>query len=381
MKVLFWITTITILIQINTFAQIQAMPEDSLQQKLEEIAEQYHIPGATIAFFSSDSILNIGKTGVRQLGQSSAVQIDDKFHLGSNTKAMTAFAAAVLVEKGLIKWDSRFFDLFPELRAESRPEYLQITLEDLFRHRAFIRPFTDGDEFDAIPQVVKGNVIQTRLDWTRDLLKMEPVSIDSNLSFTYSNAGYAIACTMLEKVTGKEYETIIQDYVFTPLNINGGFGWPNEKDDNQPWGHATEEGDSTISTMGPKHEYKLGKIISPAGDIHMSILDYIKYLQTNMKGFRGVDNLLSKETYQYLIEVNEEYQRYAMGWGVGKVKLAGKRNTFVTHSGSGGTYYCQTCIIPELNIGLCIMMNAGDEEHEEAARALRNFLLRYVNAQ
>ena len=40
--------------------------------------------------------------------------LDDRFHLGSNTKAMTALLAAILVEEGALRWDSSMAEVFPE---------------------------------------------------------------------------------------------------------------------------------------------------------------------------------------------------------------------------------------------------------------------------
>ncbi len=45
--------------------------------------------------------------------------INDKFHIGSNTKAMTTFIIAKYVEKNKLKWDTKFFDLFSDWKANN----------------------------------------------------------------------------------------------------------------------------------------------------------------------------------------------------------------------------------------------------------------------
>ena len=51
-------------------------------------------------------IIASGAVGVRALGRDVPVTIDDRFHLGSDTKAMTATLAGMMVDKGKLRWDS-----------------------------------------------------------------------------------------------------------------------------------------------------------------------------------------------------------------------------------------------------------------------------------
>jgi CubicO group peptidase (beta-lactamase class C family) len=76
--------------------------------------------------------------------------LNDRFHIGSNTKAMTAFIIAKYVENGKLKWTTKFFDFFPKWKSKSKPEYANITLQDLLSHKAGIQPF-QGEDDPKIP--------------------------------------------------------------------------------------------------------------------------------------------------------------------------------------------------------------------------------------
>src|SRR5690348_12810165 len=75
-----------------------------------------------------------------------AAAADNSFHLGSNTKAMTATLAAIAVERGLLDWSS------------SAPAVLDmegshgVTLERLLAHAAGVRPLTEDDELAGLPR-------------------------------------------------------------------------------------------------------------------------------------------------------------------------------------------------------------------------------------
>jgi len=97
--------------------------------------------------------------------------LDDRFHIGSNTKAMTGFLAGSLVEKGLIQWETRILEVFPEMRSASNEAYVPKTLRDLLCHRARILPFKNESEFDPVPEF-EGTAIDKRKTFTAWLMSM-----------------------------------------------------------------------------------------------------------------------------------------------------------------------------------------------------------------
>ena len=80
----------------------------------DSIRKVYNIPELNYAVVSSDSILEMYSLGYKKIGSDRKSDIHDLFRIGSNTKAITGFIAALLVKEGKISWDTRFFDLFPE---------------------------------------------------------------------------------------------------------------------------------------------------------------------------------------------------------------------------------------------------------------------------
>jgi CubicO group peptidase (beta-lactamase class C family) len=110
-------------------------------QFADSIRIAYKIPELSYAVIDSKTILEIAAIGKHSTELPDTATIDDRFHIGSNTKAMTAFIIAKYVEKGKLKWDTQFFDIFPEWKKNSNVEYHKITLQDLLSHRARIQPF------------------------------------------------------------------------------------------------------------------------------------------------------------------------------------------------------------------------------------------------
>ena len=180
-----------------------------LQKFSDSLMIKYNIPELAYSVISVDSILELQTLGFHRAdlkNQQSKATILDYFHLGSNTKAITGFIAAYLVEENKIKWTTKFFDLFPSWKKQSNPAYYEITLADLLSHRAKIQPYTSGLEFQELPEFV-GNKSEQRKQFSKYLLFEKPVKNKEKV-YNYSNAGYSIAALMLEKVSGKTWEQL-----------------------------------------------------------------------------------------------------------------------------------------------------------------------------
>src|SRR3954464_13541021 len=97
-------------------AAVEGGPED-LKELLSSFRETSGLPAIAAAVMKSGKVLAAGAVGVCKAGTTTPVTLANKFHLGSDTKAMTATVAAMFVEEGKLKWDQTLADLFPE-RAE-----------------------------------------------------------------------------------------------------------------------------------------------------------------------------------------------------------------------------------------------------------------------
>ena len=85
---------------------------DDLAPQLEEIRQESALPGMAAVAFRWNTMLGIGVSGVRKSGEEVPLTTADKFHLGSITKSMTATLAAMLVERGSLKWETRVGDVW-----------------------------------------------------------------------------------------------------------------------------------------------------------------------------------------------------------------------------------------------------------------------------
>jgi CubicO group peptidase (beta-lactamase class C family) len=339
-------------------------------RKIDSMRVVYHFPSVAYGVIRNDSIIVLNAVGYRDSETMEKSQPLDHYNIGSNTKAFTGFLAAKLVEEGLINWDTRFFDLFPEFKAESNPAYFEMTLKQLLSHRARMIHFNQNSEVYPIIDTYEKTISDSlspalkRYYLIREVLKHQPLPPGGEGMDNYSNAGFIAAALMLEKVTGKSWESLISK-LSDDLNLEIHVGWPNDVDIHQPKGHInpkiwqldinkelipiTEE----LKMVHHNHQYIL--LTAPCGDLCITLKGFLKFLQLNIDGMNGKSNYLKSETYRQLLDA---FPVYSMGWWIEPVDSYLKYG----HRGSNGTFYSFAGFSPEHKVGMVVMVNTYKEE-------------------
>ncbi|TDW48555.1 CubicO group peptidase (beta-lactamase class C family) [Flavobacterium sp. 270] len=337
-------------------------------QYADSIRKVNDIPEISYAVITADKILEINALGFHSTALKDPASLTDRFHIGSNTKAMTAFVIAKYVEKGKLKWNTKFFDLFPDLKKASKPEYYAITLQDLLSHRGRIQAFQG--ENDTIVPNFKGNSQEKRNQFGAFVLTLKPVALTDKTKYVYSNAGYTLATMMLEKVIGKSWEQLINKVFNEDLKMNVKFSWPENQLAKDTWGHSFEN--NKLVPVPSNTDYHLD-FTEPSGDLNLTLQDYIRFIQLNIQGLQGHNNYLKASTYKIIHKGVEEY---SLGW----FNSYENDQDFSTHAGTAGTYYTLVSIDRKKYIGYIIFTNSFSETTVNGVRLLMRKLKKdYTN--
>src|SRR5204862_2656753 len=163
----------------------------SLNPVLEPIRARFGLPALAAAVVQNGKIVASGAVGTRRAGTLIPVTIDDRFHIGSDTKAMTSLVAAMLVEGGRIRWDSTVAEIFSELTATMDSDVKAVTLEQLLSHTSGIPSDNDGQTkllHQSFAQEHK-NLDELRY-WVIEALIKQPLQSKPGAKFAYANMGY-----------------------------------------------------------------------------------------------------------------------------------------------------------------------------------------------
>ncbi|MFV0605045.1 MAG: serine hydrolase domain-containing protein [Niabella sp.] len=327
-------------------------------QYADSIRRISNIPELSYAVVTENSISEIQALGKHSINLNDSATLNDRFHIGSNTKAMTAFIIAKYVENGKLKWTTKFFDIYPEWKYNSNSEYYNITLQDLLSHRARIQPF-QGENGHVIPEF-KGTKQEKRKSFGKFVLSLNPVEIDTINKFTYSNADYTLATLMLEKVTKKSWEQLAQKVFNKDLKLNVKFSWPENQKIKDTWGHSFEN--DKLIPVSSNTDYHLD-YTEPSGDINICLKDYVKYIQLNLQGLKGQNNYLTAKTYQF---IHKAIDNYSLGW----YNIYENGKELSTHSGTAFTYYSIVHIDRINGKAYIIFTNSFNQDTQQGVRLL-----------
>jgi CubicO group peptidase (beta-lactamase class C family) len=345
---------------------------DPTSQMLETIRLKHKFPALAAAVVVNGKIVSTNAVGFRKHGGAEAVTVNDKFHIGSVTKSMTATVAAMLVEQGKISWTSTIGESFSDLGEQLHPDYRGVTLEQLLAHR--------GGAPGSAPKVLwtkawnaGGPPDEQRLEFVKGILARKPEA-KPGAKYIYSNQGYAIAGVMLEQAAQKPWEELMRAMLFEPLGMNSaGFGAPATPGNvDQPWGH-TKGLLAGLEPVPPGPKADNPPAIGPAGTVHCSLPDLARYVAAHLAGEQGASRLLKPASFKKLhTPVGDDY---ALGWVVLERKWAGGRA--LMHNGSNTMFYIVVWMAPERNCAVIVATNMGKEAFagcdEAAGKLIQQF--------
>ena len=342
-----WLTLTLLAGLVLSRADGQTSPTSVTAQTLEAIRKKQVLPALAVVVVKGGKICDRAAVGVRKFGDPTPVTTNDLFHIGSCTKSMTATLAGMFVQEGKLRWDTTIATVLPELKGTMNPQYAAVTLEQLLTHRGGV-PGSPPPAAWAQAAKQQGAITQQRSEFIAAVLRQPPQAAPGT-KMIYSNQGYTIAGVMLEKITGKDWETLITERLFTPLHMTtASFGVPGTKGRvDQPWGHARKDGQvKPVQSDNPP-------AIGPAGTVHCSLDDLARYVMFHLNEGKG-GGLLKADAFRKL-HTPPEGGDYACGWIVTKRGWTG--GNALMHSGSNTMWYLVMWLAPERDFAVITATN------------------------
>lgn len=336
----------------------QERTDRELSNVLATIVSETGVPGLGAAAFDSNGVIDIAVSGVRQRGDLTQLTVDDRFHLGSNTKAMTAVLFARLNEQGSgVAFDTTLAEAFPDV-ADIHDEYAGVTMAQLMTHTGGVPSQPDIDETILDLSATEGRALDT------ELVLSEPPEVPPGTVARYSNTGYVMVGAALESATGQTWEDLMWDQVFEPLGMDScGFGPPGvEGEFDEPRGHGPT-GLPVYADNPP--------LLGPAGTVHCSMNHWGVFLVELLKGLRGESDFLTQTSVEQLFEPATEPvegipgAQNVLGW----VAFDDPQGTVYWHNGSNTFWFSQAAIVPEIDAAILVVTNEAGAGQQAADMA------------
>ncbi len=327
---------------------------------VDSVRRAYGLPAMGGAIITSTGTEALAVAGTRRADRGPAVTVDDKWHIGSNLKAITAALAATVVDQGTLSWSTTIAAAFPELAATIRPEYRDVTLGDLLSHRGAIRNDPPVSAFAGTTAAAQRESLTA---WALAAAPVGPVGI-----FAYSNLGYVLAAAMIERAAPGGYEALLAGRLLQPLGV-AGLGWGPQAAagaSDQPVAHSFQNR-GWVPCEGCDNPPGL----SAAGRAHLPLGDWAKVIRGFLLADAGVSALIKPATGRELftgrVPLNGT-DSYGLGWVLVTRGWAGGRAA--AHEGSNTVNHSVAWLGLDRGIGFIAVTNAADLTTGRTGQAL-----------
>ncbi len=305
--------------------------------------------------------------GVRKLGDPAKVDEHTLFPIGSNTKAFTAAALAMLVDEGKLHWDDRVVDKLPGFRMYDAYASSEMTVVDLLVHRSGLG-LGEGD------LMMFPTTDRTRAELVHDIRYLKPAH-SFRSGYDYDNVLYIVAGQLVEAVSGQRWEDFVQQHILDPLQMRDTQTSIDKRTSDQVALHAK----NTTEVRGVGKQAVLttvmtGDVFAPAGALRVNAVDMGQWLKLQLdRGRFGTDRRLFSAasatmlwTPQTLIPISPvpaeialakpEFDAYALGLEVQDYR----GHKIITHLGGVLGGVSAVVIVPDKHAAFAIMLNSED---------------------
>ena len=306
--------------------QATALPtQEDLQQKVDDARREAGLVALGAVVANSDGeILGLAVSGERRKASNDPVLPEDAWHIGSNTKMLTALLYGRLVEQGEAKWGATLPELLPDLADGMDPAWTDITIEHLLSHRSGLAA-NPGTLWFVTARFSEEDTKTQRTSLAEGFLAEPPSGTPGE--FEYSNLGYMIAGAALDRIAMRlgedDYETLFLKRL-VPDEESWGFGPPPKGIE----GHA--EGFFGLKARGKGPGADNPPALAPAGTLHVPLAAHARFVSD----FLAKDDTEAK----LLTPFPDVSSDYALGWivdtvaGFGAVYAHNGSNTMWTSS-------------------------------------------------
>jgi CubicO group peptidase (beta-lactamase class C family) len=216
-------------------------------------------PGAAVAVVRGDEVLFTKGYGAADLEYSVAITPRTVFYLASAGKQFTAFSVALLAAEGRLSLDDAVQKYVPELGLEQ-----PVTIRQLLHHTAGLRDF---EALLALSGTRRSDLV-TQSDLLTLIAAQRELNFVPGTEHLYSNSGYTLLATVVERVTKQTFRQLLRERVFEPL------GMTHSSVGDDPGQIIEQRADSYVRTpsgfakvVAPFSGYGSGGIYSTAEDL------------------------------------------------------------------------------------------------------------------
>jgi CubicO group peptidase (beta-lactamase class C family) len=327
----------------ETSVKPEASVAKEIESYLNSLVAENKLSGAVLV--AKDGVPIASKAaGMANKATGAPIALNTKFNLGSANKMFTAVAIAQLAQAKRLSFDDVISKHLPDYPNKEVAD--KVTIHQLLTHTSGMGMYWN-DKFKAEREKLVTVAAHLPL-FTGDPLLFEP-----GAKFQYSNAGYMVLGAIIEKVSGQDYYSYVQEHIYKPAGMSDtGFYEPGKEIPNLAIGYSKMGPDGKpleeIRDNTNTREVKGG----PAGGGYSTVEDLVKFHMA-LRSHKLLNEEFTKLVTTGKVEAGGPMGRYAYGFG--DKMFDGKH--IVGHNGGSGGIAANFEMYPELGYTSVLLMN------------------------
>jgi CubicO group peptidase (beta-lactamase class C family) len=316
--------------------------QESIAKQIEELLGAHHaidqLSGSVLVADKGEVVYQ-GAFGMANSDWNIPNSADTKFRLASVTKQFTSMLTMLLVEDGMLELDAPLTKYLPSYPAASGD---RVTLTHLLNHTSGIPSYTDRQGFFREEGQDTWTVEEFLAKFCSD-----PLDFDPGTQYHYNNSGYFLLGAIIEAVTDKTYQAVLQERIFQPLGMdNTGYDDQYGVLANRATGYDDILGGRRVSLwLDMTTPYAAGALYSTVGDLW-------KWTQA-----LDAKSLLDGDLERLMFTPGLE--NYGFGWDIQTEGEGERAGLAISHSGGMPGVSTLVWRMPELDRTVIILCNAS----------------------
>lgn len=303
-----------------------------------------------VLYANKDSIVFKGSYGYANFEKEIKLNDDAKFDLASLSKQFTAVSILMLIEQNKLQYTTDIKTIWPNL------PYNGITIEHLLRHQSGLPDYMDFLE-------KKSYWDQSKIATNQDIINLLttnnfPLLFKSGTENRYSNTGYVVLASIVEKLSETTFEEFLQKNIFTPLDMNNSKIvrriYKPDNDSSLTVGYF-KKGNKNKPNYLFNDELKIYDGIVGDGMIHTTTTDLYKWI----KALKN-NTLISKSNTEKMFSGDAISSSTGFGLMIQESKSLGK---YVLHTGNWQGYINFMLYVLKSEEFVVILSNNSYEEY------------------
>lgn len=324
--------------------------KDHLQQRLDELAAEHRVPGATLGIILGDERLELA-TGVVNVSTGVETTTDTIFQIGSTGKIYTTTLIMQLVDEGRVDLDAPVSAYVPKLRLADPKSVDTITVRQLLNHTSGI----DGDHFEDFGR--GDDCLERFVESMSGLTQVAP----PGSFFSYCNSGWVLLGHLVEKVAEGGFDGVYKERLFGPLGFKRTTMLPEEAILHRVSVGHTVDPETKTPTVVP--QWMLPRSLGPAGLICQPVGELLDFARMHLDGGRAGDGtqVLSTESVQAMQQESVAlHDRYTLGpaWGLGWILFDWGPEPVIGHDGATLGQGSYLRLAPERKLAVALLANS-----------------------